>query len=206
MSSRRGARVAALLAPVAILLPAAAHAEKVVTEDAVGDARKVNWLQEDVETDPLFVPAPEESSVDITRIVVAHGDRRLSITVLFRDLVRINDHDTFIQLDTPSQGRFRLGVAKEAGSRTGVSLESRRGDLECRGLRGSLVREDDAVRLSVPTACIGSPRWVQLGVGAIGVTMPDEQDPTDFELYADDGHRATLSNRSLGKGPKVFRG
>ena len=38
MTSRLGLRVLAAVLPLALLAPVAAHAEKVVTEDAVGDA------------------------------------------------------------------------------------------------------------------------------------------------------------------------
>lgn len=207
MSLRHSARLAVLaVALAALLLPVTAHAEKVVTDDAVGDARKANWGQLDVETDPLFIAAPEETSTDITRTVVAHGEKRLSITVHFRDLVRITDHSTFVRVHTPSEGRFDLGLDKEQASRSSVSLGTRSGDVDCQGLRGTLDRDDDRVTLSVPTACLGNPRWVQLGVGAIGVTTPaGDQEPFDFDLFVDDGHRTTLSNQSLGTGPRVHR-
>ena len=46
MSSRLGARLAALLVPATLLLPVAAHAETVTVDDPAGDAKALNLASE----------------------------------------------------------------------------------------------------------------------------------------------------------------
>jgi hypothetical protein len=207
MTHRPRLRLAAAILPAAILvLPAAANAEKVVTHDAAGDAVKANWEQADL-SEPATVPAPEEVSTDIVRTVAAYGDQRLTLTVHFRDLVRVNDHSTFARIQTSSRRAFDLSLDKEQGSRATVSLGSPHGEVECPWLRGDIDRGADVVAWSVPTACIGNPRWVRVGVGALGVSWPPEgQDQMEFDIFADDGGRATFANEPPVLGPRIRRG
>jgi hypothetical protein len=94
MLSRCGARLAALIAPVALLLPAAAHADQVTVDDAVGDAKALNFGSElggflfgtEAEGQPLFLDAPAEAATDIVRTTIQHG-KRVTVTTYFRDLV-----------------------------------------------------------------------------------------------------------------------
>ena len=67
MSPRHCARLAALLAAAALALPTAAHAEKVVTEDAVGDVQAFDVAG----ADAAYVATPDNVSTDITRTVAA---------------------------------------------------------------------------------------------------------------------------------------
>ncbi|WP_210438402.1 hypothetical protein [Nocardioides xinjiangensis] len=58
--------------------------------------------------------------------------------------------------------------------------------------------------MSVPTACLSSPRWVRLGV-----TASSPLPTTDLAVLAstvDDGHRETVRPRSTGTGPRIRRG
>ncbi|MBL0747142.1 hypothetical protein [Nocardioides baculatus] len=206
MTNRRGLRLLALGLPLALLAPAAAHAETVVTDDTVGDVVKANWEQRDL-SEPAMVPAPDEVSTDIVRTVVAHGTRRLSLTVRFREIARVNDQSTFARIRTSDRGAFDLGLDKERGSRATVSLGTPQGDVDCQGLRGAIDRGADRVVFSVPTTCLGDPRWVRLGVGATGVSWPPEgQDQMNFDLFADIAGRPTFANEPPVLGPRVHRG
>ena len=206
MTYRLGLRLLALALPPALLAPAAAYAEKAVTDDAVGDVVKANWEQRDL-SEPAMVPAPDEVSTDIVRTVVAHGARRLTLTVHFRDVARVNDQSTFARIRTSDRRAFDLGLDKERGSRATVSLGTPHGDVDCQGLHGAIDRDGDLVAFSVPTACLGNPRWVRLGVGAIGVSWPPEgDDQMDFDLFADIGGRPTFANEPPVLGPRVHRG
>ncbi|MCW2739416.1 hypothetical protein [Nocardioides sp.] len=205
MSLRPAARLLAALVPAVLLLPAAAHAEKVVTEDAVGDS-----LQYTVEPDSgndVFVPAPEDTSADVMRTVVAHGDRRLAITVHVADLRRTDYFSAFARVATPL-GSYGVDVSRERGSRTHAVLgrgPSR--DVECRGLRARIDEAADTVTMTLPTSCIGAPRWVQVGVGVVTFEMPTDPDQAEIVLMADDGHRdGVIRENSIGKGSKVRRG
>lgn len=205
-AGRTPSRLLALLVPFALLVPSTAHAEKVVVDDAVGDVEKANWEQETVDA-PVLVPAPEETSSDIVRTVAAYGDNRLQITVKYQDLLTLNDLSAYVRIHSPHQRPFDLSLDKEKGSAAEVSLGSPTGDVECPGLRGSLERATDLVAFSVPTSCLGRPRWVQLGVSTVRTSWPPaDQDQMDFDIFVDDGNRPTVNREKLAKGPRIHRG
>lgn len=200
MTRHPATRLLALLLPAALLLlPAAAHAEKVVTQDAVGDAGVAGWLAEE---DAELPPPPDPSPADIVRTVAAHGERRLAVTVHFQDLEGVREHSTRVLVRTPA-GAFHLVVRAE-GRRTGTTFEQRGEPVDCRGLRARFDAGADVVALSVPTACLSTPRWVRLGVIA-SAPLPTT-DPAVLASTIDDGHRDTVRLRSIGTGPRIRRG
>jgi hypothetical protein len=194
-------RLAAVLAPVALLLPTAAHAETVVTEDPAGDARAWTDYQEF-----QYVPAPDEASVDVIRTAAAFGQRRLSVAVHFRDLeVRVH-HETLVRVWTP-RGAFDVTAERRSARRTTVSLARKGGDaLGCRGLSAAYDGAADTVALSVPARCIGAPRWVRLGVRATATPRRYADNPGTVFFLTDDGHRDGLRENSIAKGPRIHRG
>lgn len=70
MSSRLGPRLVALLVPAVLLGPAAAHAERVVTHDPVGDAGVLGWVADE---DAELPPTPDPSPADIVRTAPRTG-------------------------------------------------------------------------------------------------------------------------------------
>lgn len=198
---RRLVRLAALLAPVALLLPAASHAETAVTEDATGDARAWTDYQEF-----QLVPAPEEASVDITRTAAAFGQRRLSVAVHLRDLeVRVR-HTTLVRIWTPHD-TFDVSAERLSARRATVTLARQRGDaFGCRGLRVAYDGAADTVALSVPARCIGAPRWVRLGVRSTAAPRLYADAPGTVFFLADDGHRVGVGGNRIGTGPRIRRG
>jgi len=200
MSSRLGLRLVALVAPAALLAPAAAHAEKVVTHDPAGDAGVVGWLAEE---DAELPPVPDPSPADIVRTVAAHGETRLSITVHFAELAGVRDHSMQVLVRTPP-GAYRLEVEKREGRRARATLTQPGQQADCRALRARYDTGADAVAVSVPTACLSSPRWVRLGVKAFA-PLP-ATDPAVLASTVDDGHRDTVRLMSIGAGPRIHRG
>jgi hypothetical protein len=210
MSLRLATRLLAGLVPVVLLLPAAAHAEKVVTDDAVGDAQAVSAdVPDGSAADVVFTPAPDETATDITRTVVAHGTTRLSVTVHLRDLVLTSSsHQTYVRVATPRLD-YTVTVSKSPGSRATTELRRKNGrETECRGLRAAVDGDTDTVSLSLPTACINAPRWVQVGVGVVRVADPAPgSEPAAESLFADDGHRdGDIRENDVALGPRVRRG
>jgi hypothetical protein len=201
MTRSTARRLTALLAPLALLLPTAAHAETVVTEDPAGDARAWTDYQEF-----QYVPAPDEASVDVIRTAADHAERRLSVAVHFRDLeVRVH-HETLVRVWTP-RGAFDVTAERRKARRATVSLARRSGDaLGCRGLSVAYDGAADTVALSVPVRCIGAPRWVRLGVKATATPRAFADNPGTVFFLADDGHRGGLRENSIGKGPRIRRG
>ena len=199
MTHRFAARLIVAVLPAALLLPTPAHAEKVVTHDAAGDAGVVGWLAEE---DAQLPPTPDPSPADIVRTVGAHGERRLSIAVHFLDLAGVREHSTRFLVRTPA-GSFRLDV-RAKGRRTRTTLTQRGQQVDCRALRARFDAGADMVTVSVPTACLSSPRWVRLGVTAFA-PLP-MTDPAVLASTVDDGHRDTVRLNSVGTGPRIHRG
>lgn len=199
MTPRPALRLLALaLALPALLAPVAAHAEKVVTEDAVGDA--VSLAEEAFET---IVPAPDEAGVDIVRTGVAHGSKRLRVTVHYRAMRRDPFHLTFMAIAT-ADSKFEL-VVERLGGKPIASIAGRREDIECQGLKAQVDLGADVLTASLPTSCLDSPRWVRVGVAAIAVSE-DTSTPEGVAAHADDAHRAGEVRDRIALGPKVRRG
>lgn len=221
MMSRHGARLAAFLAPVALLLPTAAHAEQVTVDDAAGDAKAINFGSElggflfgtETEGQPLFLDAPAEAATDITRTTIQHG-KRITITTHFRDLVETAEHSVEMQVHVP-RARFDLAVARSADG-TGFAelaprmVTSENGDWQprpCRSVRGRYDVAAETVTVSFPAVCVGKPRWVQIASVASRLQItPVGDGSVNLAGWADDAFRARLSENSMGRSPKVRRG
>lgn len=204
MSPRLQTRLLAVLLSATVLMgtPVAAHAERVVTQDAVGDAVEVTFDGEEEQ----FAPAPDAPAVDVTRTVVDHRGHRMRVSVHVQDLTATPWHVTVIRVRTPDR-RFSIEVERTRSRPRGVATLSGRGPhIACPGLRWSFDRDRDRVTASVPTTCIGTPRWVRIGAGAVSINEPTG-DPTSASAFADDGNRPGLvSEGDLRLGPKVRRG
>jgi hypothetical protein len=197
---RRLVWLAAFLAPATLMLPAA-HAETVVTEDPAGDARAWTYYQEF-----QFVPAPEEAAVDVVRTAAAFGQRRLSVAVHLRDLEVRASHTTLVRIWTP-RGTFDAATERLSAGRATVSLARQRGDeLTCRDLSVVYDGAADTVALSVPARCIGSPRWVRLGVRVTATPVASPEPQTTTIYLADDGHRGGFGENRIARGPRIRRG
>jgi hypothetical protein len=220
MMSRHGARLAALLAPVALLLPVAAHAEQVTIDDAVGDAKALNFGSElagflfgtEVEGQPLFLDAPAEAATDITRTTIQHG-KRVTVTTHFRDLVETAEHSVEMRVLVP-RGRFDLSVGRSADGSGYAELAPRMvftedGDVPsrlCRSVRGRYDVAAETVTVSFPAVCIGKPRWIQVTSVASRIQVtPLGDGSVNLAGWADDAFRSRLSENSMGRSPKVRR-
>ena len=191
----------ALALPLALLAPQSAHAEQVTTQDVVGDAEAWTYYQ-----DFQFVPAPQEASADITRTVVSFGDCRLRVAVHFRDLRVRPRHDMVVRLRTP-RATFDVIATREGASRPTIELTNPRDDeFPCSSLRVGYDGAADAVRISVPASCIGSVRWVRLGVKATASPAADPDSQTTVIFYADDALREGGAGQTVRLGPRIHRG
>ncbi len=163
MTSRSGLRVLAAVLPLALLVPAAAHAEKVVLDDAVGDVVSVTDDQELGES----VPAPDYAGVDVLRTTVAFGANRLRVGVRFRALERDPFQITVVRVKTPDRA-FDISVER-LGGKPIATIGRGPEDVECRGLAAKVDLGADTVTVSLPASCLDDPRWVQVGVGAVAI-------------------------------------
>lgn len=77
----------------------------------------------------------------------------------------------------------------------------------CPGLKAVRQRSTRSAVLSVPTTCLGDPRWVRAGVVAFGADLDQEDDAQAGGIYSDDAHRdGTVDVEKPALGPKVRRG
>jgi hypothetical protein len=221
MMSRHGARLAALLAPVALLLPTAVHADQVTVDDAAADAKALNFGSElggflfgtEVEGQPLFLDAPAETATDITRTTIQHG-KRVTVTTHFRDLAESAEHSIELRIYTPKE-RFDLSVARSADGSGYALLEpamvvTEDGDVRprlCRSVRGRYDVAAETVTVSFPAVCVGKPRWIQVASVASRLQItPLGDGSVNLAGWADDAFRSSLSENSMGRSPKVRRG
>ncbi|RYB96065.1 hypothetical protein EUA06_00255 [Nocardioides glacieisoli] len=199
MTPRSGLRLLAVVLPLALLVPAAAHAEKVVTKDAVGDV-----LVFEGESFEDALPAPEQTNIDVVRTAVSHGDSRLRVRVQFRALEPQAYQFTIIEIAT-SDAKYEISVER-LGGKPVASLSRRRGDVECRSLKAQVDTSAGVLTTSLPTSCLVSPRWVRVGVGAVALDDDEAVQPDGGTVYADDAHRAGEIRERIASGPKVRRG
>ena len=221
MSSRLGARLAALLVPATLLLPVAAHAETVTVDDPAGDAKALNLASElglffgggGDSDQPLFLDAPAEVATDVTRTTITHA-KRVTVTTQFRDLVDGVDHSLGMRVITP-QRRFDLLVGRAPDGRQvaellpGSIVTTANGETRprrCRTVRGRYDLVAETVTVSFPAACIDNPRWIKVASGATRFQVTPVGDGSiNLAGFADDAFRSSLSQNSMGRSPKVRR-
>ena len=176
MNHRVGLRLLAALLPAAALLPGAAHAEKVVTEDPVGDAHSltIDW---EGGAPSAFVPAPDETSVDVVRTVASpwreasEGHRagsRPPRRATSGDLPRRGGRH-------PGPFLTALELSKVPGHRLSTMTSGAAGETwstVARPCGAGWIARRTRLEVSLPTACLGTPRWVRLGVQVRGFDLP----------------------------------
>lgn len=225
MTVRLGLRLLALALPAALLVPLAAHARTLTVDDGAGDAKALNMGVIFVEMfdgstadGPIFLDAPDETSVDVVRTTIDHARKRLTLTVQLRDLVDTEGHSVDFRIFTP-QGRYDL-TASAYGGQVRADLSPGRGGMvvidddgtftepkTCRTVRARYDLAADTLTASVPNACIGSPTWVQVAAGVTRTKVtPIGDGSVNLASWADDAFRSSLSDNGLGRSPKVRRG
>ena len=218
MIHRAGARLlAASLTAVALMIPASARAETASFDDGAGDAKAANLAAEllgDAEA-PRFLAAPAETSTDVVRTTIDHATKRLTLTVQLRDLVVTDGHSIEFRIVTRDM-RWSLAAGMledRALAQLNPVGSSGNGAYPgplyrpCRTVRARYDLAADTVTASVPTSCIGSPKWVQVAAGASRLSVTPQVDGSvNLAGYIDDAFRGGVSINSMGRSPKVFRG
>jgi hypothetical protein len=206
MTSRLGLRLAALLVPVALLAPAAAHAEKVETTDPAGDVVSLGPTEQGDDDLDNLLPAPENLTADVVRTVVDHAASRLRVRIDLRELGRSRIYFAVLQVRTPA-GTFEV-EADNLGHRPKVEMTRRGRAVDCPRLRAVSDRAAARAVITIPTSCLGAPRWVEVGAGIASLETVTAADGAEQDVvFADDAHRAgTIGDENLTKGPKVRRG
>ena len=131
------------------------------------------------------------------------GANRLRVSVRFGALERDPFQITFVRVKT-SSGSFDV-LVERLGGKPITSIGRGSKVVECRGLKAKVDLVAGTVTTSLPTTCIGNPRWVQVGVGAIALAALEGQ-PEEGAAYADDAIRVGEIRDRIALGPKVRRG
>ena len=230
MTSRLALRLLAVALPAALLVPAAAHARSLTVADGAGDARAVNMalvfgelFDGATPDEPLFLDAPAETSTDVVSTTIDHARKRLTLTVQLRDLVDSDGLMVEFRIFTP-RGRYSLAARTQGGQTvadfypigrgSSVIVVSDDGTITespepkpCRTVRARYDMATDSLTASVPTACLGSPTWVQVAAGVFrSQVTPLGDGSANVAGFVDDAFRGGVSLRSLGRSPKVRRG
>lgn len=143
----------------------------------------------DVDSDRMHL-ATSERRLDIRRVQISHGTEALTIRFRTRGPLPTKRFFLAAQLKAPT-GRFDLTYLEFLGE-SGVSLTRKMDQVPCEGLAATL--EPTAVTFVVPTACLGTPDWVRVGVGAAQMRKQKMVMDDGFSRGAI-GHRLHLSKR-----------
>jgi len=179
----------ALVTAALVAQPTAATADVLVQRDAVGDVAR----------SPVgassYTPAPTQAHGDIVATRVVHARRAIWVQVRLRELT------------TASNGNFHLVSIRTPWRLRTVEIDAFPGHWEGRAVmtdaHGGVVPcavthridyDRNRVMLRVPRPCLGTPRWVQVGIRSTvaGATW----------AYADDARSSGLGS-GLTYGPRV---
>jgi hypothetical protein len=172
-------------------------------EDAVGDVRSYTW-DERKGTESGPDPRPANTDTDIARFSARHTPRRVVLTTTLRDITPASGV-TVYQIRTGNRAYEavqRLGTKREMGP--AFRLYRLNGDpVRCKGVRRSVDRTTEQAVVSIPRRCLGRPRWVRVGAGAVNVS----ETRTTFRLFFDDALRAGAGDLdNLRLSPRIRHG
>ena len=198
-----GLRLLSVVLPAVLLTPVAAHADRLVTEDAVGDVVSVEPTESGEDELGNLVPAPDNTVADVVRTTVDHTDSRLRIRIDLRELGSARLYYAGVRVRT-SRGTYEVEI-DDLGRRPKPDLTRGGGAVECSRLRADTGTA--RVTVTIPTVCLEGPRWVQVGVGVAAAEMVTNADGSEgIVLHGDDAHRAGDIRNQIALGPKVRRG
>ncbi len=202
MLLRHSLRLAVAVLPLVAFLPSTAYAERVVTLDPAGDAVVTSEVEGVEQSDA----APDQRSLDIVRTVVDHRPEVVRVRAQFRKFAK----DPFMFVGTRlklPRGKVDVFVEYLGGKPIVSGVAKGPKEIDCPGLKVDRQRSTRSTTLSVPTSCLGDPRWVRVGVVAFGVDLDQGDDAQARGVYSDDAHRdGTFDVENPALGPKVRRG
>ena len=187
--------VATLLALA--LSPATAHAEKSQSDDSSGDVIRLSYATGSEETSP----APDNVETDVLKSVANHSAKRVKIKFKFADLLSGSGRASVGASIKTNKENYDLTLFRLKGFKRGLQLKDLEGNtIRCAGKKKDVDAVRDFIKISVPRSCLGSPRWIRVGIAAISESGAD--------TFADDALRSGGIRKSgnLTFGPKLKRG
>lgn len=170
--------------------------------DAVGDVVVGSCADPEDESSCTEKVDPGVRNGDIKALSFRHTTDRVVVRVRHRDLNKAFTHGHLVQVVTDEGLRREVNVVAGAGSAQPDMVEVSRPNgavVSCAGVRASYDLANEVALVSVPRRCLGTPRWVRVGVGAFSMT-------DDFStVRVDDGLRAGVGDL-LAMSPRIRRG
>ena len=191
----RSIRIAllALVSGAAVMQPVVAHADTVTHTDSRADV-----LSAGIESDSTTL-VPERADGDIVSTAVSHRRHSVVVTIRLAELTTGVDASVDLVRLRTNKGRVRdITVMAAKGAWGGrASMETARGK-HVRCHVGRVINyATNTVVVTTPRRCLGSPRWVQAGIGHIGIA--------DKTFYVDDANTNGTLGNNLVLGARVFR-
>ncbi len=182
--------VAGLVAGLVLAAPMSAHAKSVTLDDGTGDV----WTQvvDEESGDLVWVQDPVDNA-DLTRTVVKHTKKAISITASYVSLVKDSDfnpgYSSWFKLDDGREGWLAVD-AWEGKAYTWLTVQKEPGGkwdkrLECPDLAAKWHWATDTFTASIPRSCFGDPKWLRFH-GAAWREPVDYQN--DDRAWTDNAH------------------
>jgi hypothetical protein len=166
----------------ALTLAPASYADRTVHRDARHDVMRTGGPR-----DEELVPAPRASEFDVVRTLVTHRRHDVEIKLRFAELQRHAMRMEFATIRTGRQpgDNYALTLVVAPGM-IAVQLTNATGPARCWDMGYRINFRRNTISMSVPRSCLGNPRWIRAGVGAIGFNGSLFFKKGDNHLYFDD--------------------
>lgn len=210
-ATRVAGTVAAVMA-FALAPVGAASAQTVSVSDGSSDTWQVSW--------DIHVPGSETytqvgsvPNADVTKMTVSHTRKLIEVTATYVDLVHDDDYQPEIgewfRLDDGTGAMLTLSV-EDSWRKPEVFFVKRSVDgpwaarqrSRCVGVTSKMDFKRDTWTTTLPTSCLGAPRWVQFhGKTGSGGALDDDGIQTYFQ---DNAHTAGVDDRITGGSEACF--
>jgi hypothetical protein len=167
----RSALVVAAAAAMA-LAPTAANANTYRHTDAVGD------VYANVGEVDTYAPAPDRAIGDVVSNTIKHKKRAVLLKLAYRDLANngeINTHVFFIRTNNMVRTVRLYATSANPGGKAVMTKGNHDKKVRCH-VRRHIDYTLNTAQVVVPRSCLGNPRWVKVGMGAVlfsGTTPAD---------------------------------
>lgn len=184
LSLLRAALVSVVATASVLMTAGPAAAQTLVIHDEVGDV----WTWDDEAG--KAVPAGSVRNADLTRLKVAHSDRKVKVWARYDNLRNVEEM-VFLGLGIRTNENVRRNsfVFNFSPRRDLAVLTDRRGrEVRCAGLDADIQYHRDEVELVVPRSCLSRPDWVQVRGFAAALRITEgatAEEPPVIEQYLD---------------------
>lgn len=167
------------------LAPSTARAASVTIDDTTGDTWVSHYDPEAGQT--VWQESDVDQNVDVTRTVVKHTAKRISVTATYADLsddsTYVPTYWAFFRLPDGRMAAASAFVDENFDPLTYVTIQRTPGGswnkhLPCEGVKTQWHWDQDRLTMSFPRSCYGSPAWFRFHGDSAGGWV----DPTPEQI------------------------